>query len=91
MHLGKLHPFFQQPLLHLFWICISINLFCFKLHILHSLVRGEQYDQAVGLAEKYCDFRTLVEVCDRTENQERLGQYMTQFGSEVRRLKEEEV
>lgn len=51
-------------------------------YILFS-VQGEQYDQAVGLAEKYCDFRTLVEVCDRTDNQERLSQYMTQFGSEV--------
>lgn len=47
-------------------------------------VCGEQYDQAVCLAEKYCDFRTLVEVCDKTDNQERLSQYMAQFGSQVR-------
>lgn len=53
-----------------------------RYNLIQPLVQGEQYDQAVGLAEKYCDFRTLVEVCDRTDNQERLGQYMTQFGSE---------
>ncbi|KAG0720530.1 Nuclear pore complex protein Nup133 [Chionoecetes opilio] len=45
-------------------------------------VEGEQFDQAVSLAEKYCDFRTLVEVCDRTNNEERLTQYMNRFGSE---------
>lgn len=53
-----------------------------RYNLIQPLVQGEQYDQAVGLAEKYCDFRTLVEVCDRTENRERLSQYMTQFGSE---------
>ncbi|KAK7083096.1 hypothetical protein SK128_015202 [Halocaridina rubra] len=53
-----------------------------RYNLIQPLVQGGQYDQAVGLAEKYCDFRTLVEVCDRTENQERLNQYMTQFGSE---------
>ncbi|XP_037787648.1 nuclear pore complex protein Nup133-like [Penaeus monodon] len=53
-----------------------------RYNLIQPLVQGEQYDQAVGLAEKYCDFRTLVEVCDRTDNQERLSQYMTQFGSE---------
>nr|XP_045599010.1 nuclear pore complex protein Nup133-like [Procambarus clarkii]XP_045599011.1 nuclear pore complex protein Nup133-like [Procambarus clarkii] len=53
-----------------------------RYNLIQPLVKGEQYDQAVGLAEKYCDFRTLVEVCDRTDNQERLGQYMTQFGSD---------
>ncbi|XP_063850979.1 nuclear pore complex protein Nup133-like isoform X1 [Scylla paramamosain] len=50
--------------------------------LIQPLVDGEQYDQAVSLAEKYCDFRTLVEVCDRTNNQERLTQYMNRFGSE---------
>ncbi|KAG7173289.1 Nuclear pore complex protein Nup133-like, partial [Homarus americanus] len=53
-----------------------------RYNLIQPLVQGEQYDQAVGLAEKYCDFRTLVEVCDRTNNQERLSQYMTQFGSD---------
>lgn len=53
-----------------------------RYNLIQPLVQGGQYDQAVGLAEKYCDFRTLVEVCDRTDNQERLSQYMTQFGSE---------
>lgn len=53
------------------------------MHISCVAVEGEQYDQAVSLAEKYCDFRTLVEVCDRTNNQERLTQYMNRFGSEV--------
>ncbi|KAK8723506.1 hypothetical protein OTU49_011745, partial [Cherax quadricarinatus] len=53
-----------------------------RYNLIQPLVQGEQYDQAVGLAEKYCDFRTLVEVCDRTDNQERLAQYMTQFGSD---------
>ncbi|XP_050690235.1 nuclear pore complex protein Nup133-like isoform X2 [Eriocheir sinensis] len=53
-----------------------------RYNLIAPLVEGEQYDQAVSLAEKYCDFRTLVEVCDRTNNQERLTQYMNMFGSE---------
>ncbi|KAB7503412.1 Nuclear pore complex protein [Armadillidium nasatum] len=47
------------------------------------LMKGEQYNQAVSLAEKFCDFRTLVEICDKTNNQERLNQYMVQFGSQT--------
>lgn len=53
-----------------------------RYNLIKPLVKGEQFDQAVSLAEKYCDFRTLVEICDKTDNQERLTQYMTQFGSE---------
>ena len=60
-----------------------LSKFTWHKYISSFTVEGEQYDQAVSLAEKYCDFRTLVEVCDRTNNQERLTQYMNRFGSEV--------
>ncbi|XP_076054579.1 nuclear pore complex protein Nup133 isoform X2 [Oratosquilla oratoria] len=53
-----------------------------RYNLIQPLVADGQYDQAVGLAEKYCDFRTLVEVCDKTDNQDRLNRYMNQFGSE---------
>lgn len=44
----------------------------------------KQYQQAAALAEKYCDFDILVQLCEQTDNQSRLQRYMTQFADQVR-------
>ena len=46
-------------------------------------VAMEQYERAASLAEKYCDFTILVQLCEETENQERLQRYMNQFQTRV--------
>uniref|UniRef100_A0A8C5MUE1 Nuclear pore complex protein Nup133 n=1 Tax=Leptobrachium leishanense TaxID=445787 RepID=A0A8C5MUE1_9ANUR len=47
--------------------------------LLSPLLTLGQYTWASSLAEKYCDFDILVQICDLTDNQTRLQQYMTQF------------
>ena len=42
-----------------------------------------QYPWAASLAEKYCDFDILVQMCEQTDNQTRLQRYMTQFADQV--------
>lgn len=42
-----------------------------------------QYQLAAALAEKYCDFDILVQMCEQTDNQARLQRYMTQFADQV--------
>lgn len=42
-----------------------------------------QYQLAAALAEKYCDFDILVQMCEQTDNQTRLQRYMTQFANQV--------
>lgn len=43
----------------------------------------KQYQQVAALAEKYCDFDILVQLCEQTDNQSRLQRYMTQFADQV--------
>ena len=45
-----------------------------------------QYPWAASLAEKYCDFDILVQMCEQTDNQARLQRYMTQFADQVSTL-----
>lgn len=45
-----------------------------------------QYPWAASLAEKYCDFDILVQMCEQTDNQARLQRYMTQFADQVTAL-----
>lgn len=45
-----------------------------------------QYPWAASLAEKYCDFDILVQMCEQTDNQARLQRYMTQFADQVTTL-----
>ncbi|KAM8952541.1 nuclear pore complex protein Nup133 [Pelodytes ibericus] len=47
--------------------------------LLSPLLTLGQYTWASSLAEKYCDFDILVQICELTDNQGRLQQYMTQF------------
>ncbi|XP_052864954.1 nuclear pore complex protein Nup133 [Anopheles cruzii] len=47
--------------------------------LIYPLVEEEQYELAAKLAEKYLDFQTLVEICDKTNNQERLEEYIERY------------
>jgi nuclear pore complex protein Nup133 len=50
-----------------------------RFDLIYPLVEDEQFELAAKLAEKYLDFQTLVIVCDRTENQKRLDEYIERF------------
>lgn len=50
-----------------------------RFDLIYPLVEDEQYELAAKLAEKYFDFQTLVIICDRTENQSRLDEYIERF------------
>jgi len=50
-----------------------------------AVVTSREYERAASLAEKYCDFSTLIEICEELNAQERLWCYMDQFKDSVRR------
>ncbi|XP_062067032.1 nuclear pore complex protein Nup133 isoform X2 [Lepus europaeus] len=50
--------------------------------LLTPLLTLGQYPWAASLAEKYCDFDILVQMCEQTDNQTRLQRYMTQFADQ---------
>ncbi|XP_075452982.1 nuclear pore complex protein Nup133 isoform X2 [Ascaphus truei] len=50
--------------------------------LLSPLLTLGQYQWAATLAEKYCDFDILVQICEMTDNQTRLQQYLTQFSDQ---------
>ncbi|KAF7253603.1 hypothetical protein EYD10_00340 [Varanus komodoensis] len=50
--------------------------------LLSPLLALGQYQLAAALAEKYCDFDILVQMCEQTDNQPRLQRYMTQFADQ---------
>uniref|UniRef100_A0A8C0R8X2 Nuclear pore complex protein Nup133 n=1 Tax=Canis lupus dingo TaxID=286419 RepID=A0A8C0R8X2_CANLU len=50
--------------------------------LLSPLLTLGQYPWAASLAEKYCDFDILVQMCEQTDNQSRLQRYMTQFADQ---------
>ncbi|XP_061480465.1 nuclear pore complex protein Nup133 [Rhineura floridana] len=50
--------------------------------LLSPLLSLGQYQLAAALAEKYCDFDILVQMCEQTDNQTRLQRYMTQFADQ---------
>ncbi|KAJ0051108.1 hypothetical protein NL108_013845, partial [Boleophthalmus pectinirostris] len=41
-----------------------------------------QYQWVATLAEKYCDFDILVQMCEKTDNQSRLQHYMSKFANQ---------
>ncbi|XP_016018907.2 nuclear pore complex protein Nup133 [Rousettus aegyptiacus] len=53
-----------------------------RLGLLSPLLMLGQYTWAASLAEKYCDFDILVQMCEQTNNQTRLQRYMTQFADQ---------
>uniref|UniRef100_A0A4W4GJP4 Nucleoporin Nup133/Nup155-like C-terminal domain-containing protein n=1 Tax=Electrophorus electricus TaxID=8005 RepID=A0A4W4GJP4_ELEEL len=50
--------------------------------LLTPLLELGQYQWVAALAEKYCDFDILVQLCEQTENQSRLQHYMTKFADQ---------
>lgn len=47
--------------------------------LIQPLVEDHEYERAAMLAEKYLDFETLVQICDITNNRERLDLYLEKF------------
>ncbi|XP_077575978.1 nuclear pore complex protein Nup133 isoform X2 [Stigmatopora nigra] len=47
--------------------------------LLTPLLELGQYQWVAALAEKYCDFDVLVQMCERTDNESRLQHYMSKF------------
>lgn len=47
--------------------------------LLDPFVRHKQYERAMSLAEKYCDFELLVQICDTIQDECRLEEYMKKF------------
>lgn len=54
--------------------------------LLAPFLEMKQHERAASLAEKYCDFATLVQLCEETDDQQRLSRYMEQFGNRVSAL-----
>lgn len=52
-----------------------------KFTILYSVV-DKEWDKAALLAEKYLDFETLIIICEETNNQARLDEYMNRFSED---------
>ncbi|KAL1005970.1 hypothetical protein UPYG_G00066290 [Umbra pygmaea] len=50
--------------------------------LLTPLLELGQYQWVAALAEKYCDFDILVQMCEQTDNQTRLQHYMTRFADQ---------
>ncbi|KAF3688079.1 Nuclear pore complex protein Nup133 133 kDa nucleoporin Nucleoporin Nup133 [Channa argus] len=50
--------------------------------LLAPLLELGQYQWVAALAEKYCDFDILVQMCEKTDNQSRLQHYMTKFADQ---------
>ena len=46
-------------------------------------MKSREYERAAALAEKYCDFSTLIEICEELNNEDRLWRYMDQFRDSV--------
>ncbi|XP_057660912.1 nuclear pore complex protein Nup133 [Diorhabda carinulata] len=56
--------------------------YCTDRHkLIKPLLNEKEYEKAILLAEKYLDFETLVTICDATDNQERLDEYMDRFSN----------
>lgn len=65
----------------------SVNIFQWLVTVMLSCVAVDlgQYQWVAALAEKYCDFDILVQMCEQTDNQSRLQHYMTKFADQVHR------
>uniref|UniRef100_A0A3Q3QI17 Nuclear pore complex protein Nup133 n=1 Tax=Monopterus albus TaxID=43700 RepID=A0A3Q3QI17_MONAL len=50
--------------------------------LLAPLLELGQYQWLATLAEKYCDFDILVQMCEQTDNHSRLQHYMTKFADQ---------
>ncbi|XP_075993040.1 nuclear pore complex protein Nup133 [Genypterus blacodes] len=50
--------------------------------LLAPLLELGQYQWVAALAEKFCDFDILVQMCEQTDNQSRMQHYMTKFADQ---------
>ncbi|XP_062580691.1 nuclear pore complex protein Nup133-like isoform X2 [Saccostrea cucullata] len=48
-------------------------------HLIMPLMEGKQYELAASLAEKYCDFEILIQLCELSHNTDRIEKYLHQF------------
>ncbi|CAL7941714.1 unnamed protein product [Xylocopa violacea] len=53
-----------------------------RMNLIQPLIKEEQYDSAAMLAEKYCDFVSLIQICELTNNKSRLDGYMKKFAAQ---------
>ncbi|KAL2713004.1 nuclear pore complex protein Nup133 [Vespula squamosa] len=53
-----------------------------RMNLIQPLIKEEQYENAAMLAEKYCDFVSLVQICELTNNKNRLDSYIDKFASQ---------
>ncbi|XP_023268196.1 nuclear pore complex protein Nup133-like [Seriola lalandi dorsalis] len=53
--------------------------------LLQPLLELGQYQWVAALAEKFCDFDILVQMCEQTDNQSRLQHYMAKFADQAHR------
>lgn len=53
-----------------------------RTELLAPLLELGQYQWVAALAEKYCDFDILVQLCEQTDNQSRLQHYMSKFADQ---------
>ncbi|XP_014675346.1 PREDICTED: nuclear pore complex protein Nup133-like [Priapulus caudatus] len=53
-----------------------------RYRLIQPLLQCEAYEEAMFLGEKYADFRVLTQMCELTDNDDRLQRYMTQFSQE---------
>ncbi|KMQ88267.1 nuclear pore complex protein nup133 [Lasius niger] len=53
-----------------------------RANLIQPLIKEEQYDNAAMLAEKYCDFPSLVQICELTNNKSRLDGYVEKFAAQ---------
>ncbi|KAG6799905.1 nuclear pore complex protein [Apis mellifera caucasica] len=53
-----------------------------RMNLIQPLIKEEQYDNAAMLAEKYCDFASLIQICELTNNKSRLDGYIKKFAAQ---------
>ncbi|XP_043529238.1 nuclear pore complex protein Nup133 [Frieseomelitta varia] len=53
-----------------------------RMNLIQPLIKEEQYDSAAMLAEKYCDFASLIQICELTNNKNQLDGYMKKFAAQ---------
>ncbi|XP_034193341.1 nuclear pore complex protein Nup133 [Osmia lignaria lignaria] len=53
-----------------------------RTNLIQPLIKEEQYDSAAMLAEKYCDFASLIQICELTNNKNRLDGYIEKFAAQ---------
>lgn len=53
-----------------------------RMNLIQPLIKEEQYDSAAMLAEKYRDFASLIQICELTNNKNRLDGYIEKFSAE---------